>query len=135
MLPSFDHHGLLGVASVRGEEYRGKTSSGWIKAFLASDNSIAVLEIDNDPLTPVVSRLPLLHKSQSIFLDGVGYQLRIETNQINSNLSFGNPTLPELVALERTAWELAETIARRSRNKPLASFVNTWRRYHERGEE
>jgi hypothetical protein len=134
ILPSFDHHGLLGVAVAHGEDFRGNKSSGWTKGFLASDESTAVQELETDPLPDLLARLPLLQKSTSMFLDGVGYQLRIESIQIKGTLNFGNPTLPELVAVEKSCWELAAMLARQSRNKSLAAFTQTWRRYHERGE-
>ena len=133
VLPSFDHHGLVGVAAAHGEKFRGKTSSGWMKGFLASNGSIAFQELETDPLPHVVARLPLLQKSKSMFLDGVGYQLRIESLQIKSTLDFANPTLPELVAVETTCWELADKIARESGEKSLTAFTKTWQRYHERG--
>lgn len=132
--PSFDHHGLVGVATSHGEEFRGVTSRGWIKAILASNDSIIVHEIDSDPLPELLARLPLLQQSQSGFLDGVGYEMQIETTQIKTRLSFGNPTLPELVAVERSCWEMADAMARASREDTLVAFTKTWRRYQDRGE-
>ena len=132
--PSFDHHGLVGVVKSHGEELRGVTSAGWVKAILASNDSFIVREVESDPLPELLARLPLLQQSQSGFLDGVGYEMRVETTQIKTKMSFGNPTLPELVAVERSCWEMAETIARKSRDEILIAFTKTWRRYQDRGE-
>jgi hypothetical protein len=130
--PSFDHHGLVGVVTSHGEDFRGGTSPGWTKAILASNDSFIVQEVESDPLPPLLAQLPLLRTSNSAFLDGVGYELRIQTTQLTGKLSFRNPTLPELVAVERQCWELADTVARASGDKSLAAFTATWRRYQDR---
>lgn len=131
--PSFDHHGLVGVVTSHGEEFRGVTSQGWTKAILASNDSFTVQEINSDPLPPLLAQLPLLRQSKSGFLDGVGYELRVHTIQMTAKLSFGNPSLPELVAVEKSCWDLGDAIARRSGDNSLAEFTATWRRYQDRG--
>jgi hypothetical protein len=128
--PSFHHHGLVGVATAHGEEFKGVASPGWIKAILASNDAVVTAVLDSDPLPRLVERLPLLGAMNSAYLDGVGYSLRLETAQVKSHLSFANPTLPALIAIERTCWTVADSIAHESRMEALTEFTNVWRRYH-----
>jgi hypothetical protein len=129
VLPSFDDHGLLGVVTAHGEEFRGKTSPAWIKGFIASGASFAVQTLEADPLPPLLAHLPLLQRSNAGFLDGVGYQLRMESVELSGTLDFGNPTLPELIAIEKSCLELADRIALASGHSSLANFTTTWREY------
>ena len=127
--PSFDHHGLLGVAAAHGEGSVGGTSPGWTKGFLASDGLLVVQELETDPLPPVLSGLPLLQRSDSLCLDGVSYLLGFRSMPVEGTLSFGNPTVPELVAVESACCDLAEKIAHKSISEPLLAFTETWRSY------
>ncbi len=131
--PAFHHHGLVGVVSCHGEEFRKKTSTGWIKGLLASNGALIVQELDSDPLPTAIARLPLLRRSDRQFLDGVSYQLRAATTAVETLLDFANPTMPELVAIERVCWDVADSIARRSGDTVLTAFTAAWREYHERG--
>lgn len=128
--PTFGQRVLLGVATAHGEEFRGQSSSGWIKGFLASNYSFAIHDLESDPLPNVIARLPLLSKDGFGFRsrDGVCYQLRTKSMEIESTIEFANPEIPELVSVVRTCWELAETIARNSRDESLAAFTKTWER-------
>lgn len=130
--PSFDPPGLIGVATSHGDKPRDAASTGWIKAILAANNSMAVHHLESDPLPHLVEHVPMLRASQSGFLDGVGYGLRLQTMEMSTSIQFWNPTYPELVAIERSCWELAETISRQSRDDALTAFVEAWRQYLER---
>ena len=127
--PSFDSHGLIGVITSHGEEFRGSQSTGWMKAVLSSNDAFVVQDIEADPLPDLVAGLPLLRKSHSMFLDGIGYQLRVETMALEGFLKFFNPKESELVAVELSCWQLADTVARESRNETLIAFTKAWRRY------
>lgn len=131
--PAFHDHGLVGVASCHGEEFRKKTSTGWIKGLLASNGALVLQELDSDPLPTALAGLPLLRESDRLFLDGVSYQLRAATIAVKCVLDFGNPTMPELVAVERVCWDVADDIARRSGDTVLTDFTATWRGYQNRG--
>jgi len=125
----FGFTGLVGVAASHGEEFWGTTSPDWIKAILASGESLFVQEIELDPLPDVLAQLPLLPKLQNRSRDGIEYYLSIETETVCTGMSFFNPYLPELVAVEHSCWELADTIARKSGDETLASFTKSWQEY------
>jgi hypothetical protein len=131
--PAFHDHGLVGVASCHGEEFRKRTSTGWIKGLLASNGALVVQEFDSDPLPTVLAGIPLLRRSDWLSLDGVSYQLHAATIAVTCILDFRNPKIPELVAVERVCWEVADNIARRSGDAVLTDFTATWRGYHDRG--
>lgn len=130
--PSFDAWGTVGVATAHGEEFRGQTVEGWTKAVLASGTSLIVQPISADPLSTLLSSLPLLRHSHSVWLDGIDYSLRLESLAIRGTIDFANPTFPELIETERTCWRLAEEIARNSANPELVEFANGWERYLDR---
>lgn len=131
--PSFHHHGAVGVVSAHGESFRGNQPTGWIKAFLSSGNELVAQEIEADPLPEFAGSLPILRKSNSMFLDGVGYELRVESMVLEGLLKFSNPEEPELLAVESCCWQLAETIACKARNHKLIAFAKAWRGYFNRG--
>jgi len=131
--PSFDNDGVIGVATAHGEELRGRTVDGWVKAMLSSTGTLIAQQIDDDPLPAFVSALPLLRPSNSLSLDGVGYELRFETIAIKGTMSFFNPVSTELVALERACLRLAQQVAQKSANQALLDFATTWERYAQRG--
>jgi len=128
VLRAFKACTLLGVAATRGGEFRGKSSPGRIKGFLAS-GSVAVQELEFDSLANVIARLPLLDKNGCGFRsrDGVRYLLRTETLEVEGILHFANPTLPELLSVIRTSCGLAETVSRNSRDESLLEFTKSWR--------
>jgi hypothetical protein len=133
VMPSFHDHGLVGVAVARGEKFRGVVSPGWIKGVLAADDVLAVRELDADPLPDLLGKLPLLAKSTSMSIDGVGYRLRVETLAIDADLSFSNPSVQALAAVERACWALADTMACASGENALTTFTASWRGYLSRG--
>ncbi len=131
--PSFHDHGAVGVVSAHGESFRETQPPKWIKAFLLSGDELVVQEIEADPLPEFAGSLPLLRKSNSMFLDGIGYELRVESLVLEGLLKFSNPEEPELIAVESCCWQLAETIAHKARNQKLIAFAKAWRGYLNRG--
>ena len=127
--PSFDDHGLVGVAAAHGEESKGVKPPGWIKAVLSCADALVVWDIEADPLPPFLSRLPLLRSCGSMFLDGVGYELRSNSLDVHANLRFSNPVAFEFVTFEAACLQLAQRIARASGNQALIRFGATWAGY------
>ena len=89
----------------------------------------AVVTIDRDPLEDAVPGLNLLADNQHCWLDGIGYELHLDTSACHSELAFANPTVPGFRRLEDAFLHIASEIAQLSKEPSVVEYLKTWRSY------
>ena len=128
VIPSFHGRSILCVINAKGEEFRKKSTPNWHKAAFATPSHWAVIDVVADPVADALTGFDLFQSSGGS-LDGIGYKVVIETVGLHGSLSFGNPSLPHLLALESALMSLATDVARRSGVKELIDAVDVWAEY------
>jgi hypothetical protein len=89
----------------------------------------AVANIERDPIQDAVLSLDLLADNQHGWLDGIGYELHLDTATCHSQLAFGNPTVPGFRRLEDAFLQIASEIAQSSKESSVTEYLKTWQTY------
>ena len=136
IIPSFHDRGVVAVVRAEDTEFRGSITPGFLRAAVAvvSIESEALrqtvtADIGNDPLPTALQSLDLLATSDSLWLDGIGYELHTHTQACRSRIQFSNPSIDCFRAIESAMFDAANTVAKTSRDKTIVGFVNTWHDY------
>jgi hypothetical protein len=129
VVPSFHARSVLCVICAKGETFRNSATPDWHRAAFATPFQSAVVEVDRDPVADALSGFDLFRPGGAVSLDGIGYKVVFETLEMRGSLSFGNPSQPDLVALESALYSLASLVARRSNVIELAQAVDMWNEY------
>ena len=134
--PSFHDWAVLAVVRTRDTEFRGQTFTGFFRSGIAvvpqnapTVRSCAVADIQEDPLPDALSALDLMANTDNIVLDGIGYELHIQTAACRSTLRFFNPRIPWIRKIEDSLIQIGSHIARDSKDYTAVQFLETWRRY------
>ena len=134
--PSFHDRGVVAVIRAEDTEFRGTVTPGFLRAAIAVINietdalrKTVVTDIDSDPLPPTLESLDLLASTDSMWLDGIGYELHTYTRACRSTLQFSNPSVDCFRSIEAALYGCAKLVANASREKTVTAFVNTWHDY------
>ena len=128
--PSFAIHGFLTVATAEGLEYSGSKTPGWRRALLRSDDGKELVSSNvAKTVEPILANIPLLVKSNEMTLDGIGYELIWQSDELIGSMQFNNPRSDVLRLLEITCLNLATSLTKQSDGHKMFNFVNEWKRY------
>ena len=134
--PSFHPSALMVV--VRSNHHYGPA---WLKGVLIAPSALdptryelpSPVDLSNwrDPVCDCLKTTSILSPDADIGggLDGVGYRLCIENSPVRAEVSFSNPTNPDVMRLERSFLSAAATIAGLQKDQASASFLTVWREY------
>ena len=128
--PSFAVHGFLTVATADGLEHRNNKTPGWRRALFRSDLGDELIST-NVPKTvePILASMPLLVKSNSITLDGIGYELIWKSDELSGSMRFSNPENDILRSLQKACLNLGISLTKQSDGHGMFKFVEEWKRY------
>jgi hypothetical protein len=136
IFPSFDDHAVVAVALAHDTAFRGETIPGFFRAgiaIVALDTSalkqVVIADIEDDPLPGVMDSLDLFAKNDSLSLDGIAYELNINTDLCCAKIRFSNPTVPCFRRIEDALFTVAKRIADVSGEATVAEYVAIWRSY------
>ena len=134
--PTFHDRGVVAVIRAEDTEFRGKVTPGFLRAAVAvvgieteALRQTVTADIDNDPLPPAVQSLDILSSTNSLCLDGIGYELHTLTHACRATLQFSNPSVDCFRAIETALFNLARSVATTSGDATIAGFVATWHDY------
>ena len=134
--PSFHDRGVVAVVRAEDTEYRGNVTHGFLRAAIAGISietdalrQTVVADIDADPLPPALQSLDILASTDSMWLDGISYELHTHTQACRSTLQFSNPSVDCFRAIESAMLDSAKLVANATGEKTVNGFVSTWRDY------
>ena len=134
--PSFHDRGVVAVVRAEDTEFRGSVTPGFLRAGVAvvsieteSLRRTVVADIGSDPLPAALQSLDILASTDSLWLDGIGYELHTHTRACRSTLQFSNPSIDCFRAIESALLAVANAVAKTSRDKTISGFVNAWNDY------
>lgn len=134
--PSFHDPCLLTVVRTVDTEFRGKTASGFLRAGIAIMSretkglrQAVAVDIDADPVFSAIGSVDLRASSDSLWLDGIGYELHTDFTPCRASLHFSNPTVQCFRNIEDSMLAVAGQVANASSESTISGCVKTWRGY------
>ncbi len=134
--PSFDDIAAIGVVRSNKTTCRGNTFGPWLRAamLVACHNDYQVIscvsaDIETDPIDSLLRSMNLLESDSFISLDGIGYEISIQSGTISSSFSFSNPKAQKLVDIERGLFSVAAAIADASDDPVICKYIQGWSTY------
>ncbi len=117
----------LCIAHAEGKPFRQTCVPDWTKAAFTTDESSAVFDISDDPVSKSLRTLDLSTTKADPALDGISYLLNIHNDAVDASLVFSNPTDPGFKELERSLFSIGREAA--SRVPTLEETLNVWSGY------
>jgi hypothetical protein len=121
--PPLQSAGILAAAILDDQQGRGRTQ--WL---LRCEGSKTIQSVSLDGLAALQFVAPLLRQGP-VHKEGIRYQLRILSGEVNCQASLSNPESPEWWALQDKCLEVATMMAVHSGDQRLQRFVSHWREY------
>lgn len=139
ILPSFHDQAVLAVARTNETAFRGATFPAFFRAGIAiisldtyEVKQAIATNITGDPMPAAVSKCDLLEPDKGGFLDGIGYEIRLDTATRRVTIEFGNPRGTCFRAIEDALFRIATDIGSRSGNSTIHKYVMEWQQYLDR---
>lgn len=85
-------------------------------------------------LLAAVTLVPTKFSPPDLFLDGIGYVLRVQTEDLTLDIDFSNPTRPPALDLERAIFDAARVVAAAQGDENARSYPEELAMYLERDE-
>ena len=104
-------------------------SVGWRKAVFSLQGDPTVIEMREDPVADALRVVDLFETYEYDSMDGISYSLDVETWNINTTITFGNPEVPSLKQLAKSLLAVGREVSRSSGNVSVAEYVKLWTRY------
>jgi len=130
-LPSFHDHAVIAVARTSETEFHGHKFPAFFRAGIAivSLGQVTITNIEFDPLPDAFSSLTLFAADKSAWLDGIGYELHVDSSTCHATLQFSNPSVSELRSIETSFCQIGDTIAKQSNDPTVADYLKMWKSY------
>ncbi len=136
VLPAFDDNAVIGVVRTSESQFRGQTFPAFFRAGMAvfSPNTEMInacerVTITSDLVRESMASIDLFAHSESVYLDGIGYDMHYRNAGVDVRLRLGNPDIRQWMVVENALLSTAILIAKRSQNRDIRKFVNTWQGY------
>jgi hypothetical protein len=101
----------------------------WRKAVLSLQGEPTVTELPHDPVAAALRTLDLFETYEYASLDGICYWFDVETWNVRTCLSFGNPEVPSLQRLAKALLAVGRAVAGSSQSRSAAEYLKVWERY------
>jgi len=130
-MPTFHEHVFITVVEMQGRETPRFSTKGWRKAVIFAGGECAALTNVPKNVEPCFGNLQLLVASDRITLDGIGYELSVNSTEFRGRFSFSNPCKSDLVSLANECRNLGDSLAKQSGNPTLLRHMAEWKTYAE----
>lgn len=101
----------------------------WHRAVLATETNSVVLALESDPVSKALNQLELCRAERDSTLDGITYELRVETRSLCGEFVLSNPYAPSLRRLEAALLEIAKQASAAPDGHWAQELVQVWLNY------
>ena len=129
VMPSFHQHVYATIVEATGQESPRGTTDGWRKAVICAGGETYMSTNVPRGVEPTLNNLTLIIPEARITLDGIRYELSLNSSQLSGKLSFSNPRNEALCLFVSECYKLCRSLARQSQNRSLNETVNQWLTY------
>ena len=129
--PSFDPIAHLAVLYQQ-ERRRAAFAIDQDENASADGGQVCIAEFAADWQDPVLQALrgtEFLEIDDMRSLDGIGYDLAVDTSALNATIHFSNPHLKSLIELEQAFLKVAGEIVAGAASKEIEAYFHVWQRY------
>lgn len=129
--PSFHSSALIGAALGVPSDRNDHRTNPRLVAAMVTDSGTASVELDDDPVYESLRSVSLcsVKESETLTLDGIGYSLSLETQEVSAAVRFANPWTKTWKGAELAMLQVGERIAAGREGTRVRKYVDIWKKY------